>query len=80
MDHKFEGTQHTALADAINTSAILALMQDDKKFKETMKPVLDVLQPKDTLATSIGDLCPDLLKWQESVPAADDDSRRTGKE
>lgn len=65
MDHKFEGTQHTALADAINTSAILALMQDDKKFKETMKPVLDVLQPKDTLATSIGDLCPDLLKWQD---------------
>ena len=65
MDHKFEGTQHTALADAINTSAILALMQDDKKFKETMKPVLDVLQPQDTLATSIGDLCPDLLKWQD---------------
>ena len=40
-------------------------MQDDKKFKETMKPVLDVLQPQDTLATSIGDLCPDLLKWQD---------------
>ncbi len=60
MDHKFEGTQHTALDDAINTSAILVLMQDDEKFRETMKPVLDILQPKDDLATSIGDLCPEL--------------------
>ena len=62
MDHKFEGTQHTALADAINTSAILTLMQDDAKFKETMKPVLEILQPKDDLASSIGDLCPELAK------------------
>ena len=60
MDHKFEGTQHTALADAINTSAILTLMQDDAKFKETMKPVLEILQPKDDLSSSIGDLCPEL--------------------
>ena len=62
MDHKFEGTQHTALADAINTSAILTLMQDDAKFKETMKPVLEILQPKDDLSSSIGDLCPELAK------------------
>lgn len=67
MDHKFEGTQHTALADAINASAILTLMQDDAKFKETMKPVLEILQPKDDLASSIGDLCPELAKLQKDL-------------
>lgn len=67
MDHKFEGTQHTALADAINTSAILTLMQDDTKFKETMKPVLEILQPKDNLSSSIGDLCPELAKLQKDL-------------
>ena len=67
MDHKYEGTQHTALADAINTSAILTLMQDDAKFKETMKPVLEILQPKDDLASSIGDLCPELAKLQKDL-------------
>lgn len=67
MDHKFEGTQHTALADAINTSAILTLMQDDAKFKATMKPVLEILQPKDDLASSIGDLCPELAKLQKDL-------------
>ena len=67
MDHKFEGTQHTALADAINTSAILTLMQDDAKFKETMKPGLEILQPKDDLASSIGDLCPELAKLQKDL-------------
>lgn len=67
MDHKFEGTQHTALADAINTSAILTLMQDDAKFKETMKPVLEILQPKDDLSSSIGNLCPELAKLQKDL-------------
>ena len=67
MDHKFEGTQHTALADAINTSAILTLMQDDAKFKETMKPVLEILQPKDDLSSSIGDLCPERAKLQKDL-------------
>ncbi len=67
MDRDFEGTQHTALADAANTSAILALMQDDVKFRETMKPVLELLQPKEELASSIGDLCPELLKLQQDL-------------
>ena len=66
MDRNFEGTQHTALADAANTSAILALMQDDAKFRETMRPVLELLQPKEDLASSIGDLCPELLELQKA--------------
>lgn len=66
MDRNFEGTQHTALADAANTSAILALMQDEEKFRETMRPVLELLQPKEDLASSIGDLCPELLELQKT--------------
>ena len=67
MNRDFEGTQHTALDDAINTSAILALMQDDAKFRKTMQPVLDILQPQDDLTSSIGDLCPELLKLSKEL-------------
>ncbi len=67
MDKDFEGTQHTALADAANTSAILTLMQDEDKFRKTMQPVLDLLQPKEELSTSIGDLCPELSKLQQEL-------------
>lgn len=67
MGHEFEGNQHTALDDAINTSAILVLMQDDAKFKATMQPVLDILQPQEDLSSSIGELCPDLLKLKNNI-------------
>ncbi|MBR1398456.1 MAG: exonuclease domain-containing protein [Selenomonadaceae bacterium] len=60
MNRNFEGTAHTALADAENTAAILTLMQDDEAFAETMKPVIDLLKPRE-LSSSIGDLCPELL-------------------
>ena len=40
--------------------------QDDEKFRATMQPVLDILQPKEDLSSSIGDLCPDLLKLKDS--------------
>ncbi len=66
MNRNFEGTAHTALADAANTSAILALMQDEARFRETMQPVLELLQPKEELASSIGDLCPELLELQKT--------------
>lgn len=60
MNRNFEGTQHTALADAANTAAILALMQDEEKFRETMQPVIDMLNPQE-LSQSIGDLYPELM-------------------
>ena len=60
MNRDFEGVQHTALADAANTAAILALMQDEKKFLEVMKPVIELLNPKN-LSQSIGDLYPELM-------------------
>ena len=60
MNRDFEGTQHTALADAANTAAILALLQDDEEFFRVMQPVIDLLKPK-TLSQSIGDKYPELL-------------------
>lgn len=63
MNRDFEGTQHTALADAANTAAILALMQDEEKFFEVMKPVIDILKPKE-ISQSIGDLFPELANFK----------------
>lgn len=60
MNRNFEGTAHTALADAANTAAILSLMQDDEVFHETMKPVMDLLKPQE-LSESLGDLYPELM-------------------
>ena len=67
MGRSFEGTAHTALADAINTSAVLALMQDDAKFRETMRPVLEILEPRERLSDSIGELFPDLEKLKREL-------------
>ena len=63
MNRDFEGTQHTALADAKNTAEILTLMQDDEAFQRTMKPVIDLLKPKET-SNSIGDLFPELMNMK----------------
>ncbi len=60
MNRNFEGTAHTALADAENTAAILALMQDNEAFIKTMQPVIDLLKPKE-LTNSIGDMFPELM-------------------
>ena len=65
MGRRFEGTQHSALADAINTSAVL--MQDDEKFRETMRPVLEILEPSEGLSDAIGDLFPDLEKLKNNL-------------
>lgn len=61
MNRDFEGTQHTALADAANTAAILALLQNDEEFFRVMQPVIDLLRPQ-KLSQSIGDLFPELSK------------------
>ena len=61
MNKNFAGTEHTALADAINTAAILTLMQDEEEFRRTMQPVIDLINPKQ-LSSSIGELYPELSK------------------
>ena len=67
MGRRFEGAQHSALADAINTSAVLTLMQDDEKFRETMRPVLEILEPREGLSDAIGYLFPDLEKLKNNL-------------
>lgn len=67
MGRSFEGSQHSALADALNTSAVLTLMQDDARFRETMRPVLEILEPSEGLSNSIGDLFPDLEKLKNNL-------------
>jgi len=67
MGRSFEGSQHSALADARNTSAVLALMQDDARFRETMRPVLEILEPSEGLSDSIGELFPDLEKLKNKL-------------
>ena len=66
INKNFKGTQHTALADAINTAAILTLMQDEEKFRETMQPVIDLINPR-RMSSSIGELYPELsnLRFDE---------------
>ncbi|MBR1581207.1 MAG: exonuclease domain-containing protein [Selenomonadaceae bacterium] len=66
MNKNFKGTQHSALADAINTAAILMLMQDEAEFKRTMQPIIDLINPS-RLSSSIGELYPELaaLKFDE---------------
>lgn len=59
ISRDFEGTQHTALADAANAAMILTLMQDEETFRQTMQPVIDMLNPQE-LSQSIGDLFPEL--------------------
>ena len=61
MNKNFKGKQHSALADAINTAAILMLMQDEEAFKRTMQPIIDLINPK-RLSSSIGELYPELSK------------------
>lgn len=63
MNRDFEGTAHTALADAANTAAILTLMQDDAAFRKVMQPVIDMLKPK-KFSQSIGDLYPELMNFK----------------
>ena len=42
-------------------------MQDDEKFRETMRPVLEILEPSKGLSDAIGDLFPDLEKLKNNL-------------
>ena len=66
MNKNFEGTAHTALADAINTADILILMQDNDRFQQVMSPIKNMLH-REVLTTSIADLCPELANFKVQV-------------
>jgi len=56
-----------AFDDRLGLHAVRALMQDDAKFRETMRPVLEILEPSEGLSNSIGDLFPDLEKLKKNL-------------
>lgn len=50
------GNEHSALDDAENTARLYRLTKDEKKFKEKAAPVLELLEPKESLTYSLGSL------------------------
>lgn len=59
-DYQFQGAQHTALADAVNTAEILRLSKDSERFARVMKPVIDLVSPERQEQTLL-DMCPDFF-------------------
>ena len=59
-DYEFQGAQHTALADAINTAEILRLSKDPERFRTVMQPVLDLVSSERKEQTLM-DMCPDFF-------------------
>lgn len=59
-NYEFQGAQHTALSDAVNTAEILKLSKDPERFEQIMKPVLDLFRPEEPQTTLL-DMCPDFF-------------------
>lgn len=54
LDIKFEGNQHNALSDAINTAKLYQISKDEKRLNKAMQPVKDMMEPSKKLSTSMG--------------------------
>ncbi len=67
-DYEFQGAQHTALADAINTAEILRLSKDPERFRTVMQPVLDLVSSERKEQTLM-DMCPDFFAAFMDPPA-----------
>lgn len=52
---EFEGQEHGALADAVNTTTMLKAMNDEGKVKETMQKIKDAMTPKN-IGVSLGSM------------------------
>lgn len=54
LDISFEGSQHNALSDAINTAKLYQMAQNKDEFERVMKPVREMMEPSKELSTSMG--------------------------
>ena len=61
LDMVFEGNQHTALDDAINTANVFRIMQQED-IKSRYKNIVELFAQTDELTFSIGSMFGDLLK------------------
>lgn len=74
-DADFEGSQHSAVADAENSASLLTLVKDKEAFAERTKVVMEVMGKTEAPAgTTLGDLF-DFSKIRERKPSA----RKNGK-
>lgn len=53
----FEGQEHNALDDALNTAHIFQLSKNQEEFERVMQPIIELFRPNET-TYSIGDLIP----------------------
>lgn len=53
----FEGREHNALDDAMNTAHILQLSRNKTEFEKVMQPIIELFRPKET-TYSVGDFIP----------------------
>jgi inhibitor of KinA sporulation pathway (predicted exonuclease) len=60
-DYTFQGDQHTALADAMNTAEIFILSKHKKEFERVMKPVIDLFRPERPGSTLL-EMCPEFFE------------------
>lgn len=51
---EFVGREHSGMDDAYNTALLYQLMQDEKKFHEILKPVIDTFADTQPLTYSLG--------------------------
>ena len=54
LDISFEGEQHNALSDAINTAKLYQMSKDEEELNRLMKPVKEMMEPGKKLSTSMG--------------------------
>ena len=77
-DYEFQGAQHTALADAVNTAEILRLSKDPERFRTVMKPVLDLVS-QERQEQTLMDMCPDFFAAFMDVADKDKDGKEPAK-
>lgn len=69
-DTDFEGSQHSAVADAENSASLLALVKDKEAFQERTKVVLEVMgKTQEPTGTTLGDLFGDFGSIRQRKPS-----------
>lgn len=54
LDIDFTGNQHNALSDALNTSKLYQLVQNEEEFDRVMQPIRDMMAPSKPVGTKLG--------------------------
>lgn len=55
---KFQGKEHTALSDAINTANLYILTQNEKEFKKRAGAIIEMFKPTEELTFNLSSLIP----------------------